>query len=102
MKGSYRGLLRFGKIAIIGLALGWGCTATHPGQGDAPYRVIDTHTHFWDLGRPIPPGRPTAVPFSNGRTVLPDEYVKSAKVAGISGTVVVEASGWVEDNEWVL
>lgn len=65
-------------------------------------QIIDTHTHFWDPSRPIPPGRGKAVPFSNGKTVLPEDYARAAKAAGISGTVVVEASGWVEDNEWVL
>ena len=70
--------------------------------GCAPAEVIDTHTHFWDAGRPAPPGRPKAVPFSNGRTVLPEEYAAAAARAGITGTVVVEASGWVEDNVWLL
>lgn len=64
--------------------------------------VIDAHTHFWDPARPVPPGRGKAVPFSNGKTVLPDDYARAAKAAGVSGTVVVEASGWVEDNAWVL
>src|SRR6185436_11993571 len=83
-------------LGILALAAAIGCGAARPSA------VIDTHTHFWDVGRPAPPGRSKAVPFSNGRTILPDEYLKSAQMAGISGTVVVEASGWVEDNEWVL
>lgn len=70
--------------------------------GCAPVEVIDTHTHFWDVGRAIPAGRQNAVPFSNGRSVLPEEYAGAARKAGITGTVVVEASGWVEDNAWVL
>ncbi len=70
--------------------------------GCARAEVIDTHTHFWDVGRPVPPGRTKAVPFSNGRTVLPEEYAAAAARAGVTGTVVVEASGWIEDNAWVL
>lgn len=64
--------------------------------------IIDTHTHFWDVERPVPPGRRKPVPFSNGRSVLPPEYELAAAKAGITGTVVVEASPWLEDNEWVL
>jgi len=64
--------------------------------------IIDTHTHYWDTMRAPPPGRTMAVPFSNGKTVLPDDYKKVAAVAGISGAMLIEASGWVEDNEWAL
>jgi len=57
--------------------------------------IIDTHTHFWDLGRN--PG------FSDGKTRLPTEYEKLARPAGITGTVVIEAV-WrnLADNMWGL
>ena len=67
-----------------------------------PARVIDTHTHFYD------PSRPQGVPWPGKgesklyRTVLPAEFVKTAGPFGIVGTVVVEASPWLEDNQWVL
>lgn len=66
------------------------------------FRIVDTHTHFYD------PSRPEGVPWpgkndkSLYRPVLPDEYQKLAEPLGISGTVVVEASPWVEDNQWLL
>ena len=64
--------------------------------------VIDTHTHFYDPKRPAgvpwpPKGDPVLY-----RTVLPEEYEKIAAPLGITGTVVVEASQWVEDNQWIL
>lgn len=67
---------------------------------DAP-RVIDTHTHFYD------PSRPQGVPWppKNSplyRTVLPADWLAVAAPHGIHETVVVEASPWVEDNQWVL
>jgi L-fuconolactonase len=83
------------RIRILLLLLGLGACA-------GPDAVLDTHTHFWDVARPAPPGRSKPVSFSNGRSVLPAEYVAAAACAGITGTVVVEASPWVEDNEWVL
>ncbi len=64
--------------------------------------VIDTHTHFYDPTRKegVPwPGKDNKALY---RTVLPAEYQKLAKPHGITGTVVVEASPWLEDNQWLL
>lgn len=64
-------------------------------------RVIDTHTHFYDPSRPqgVPwPGKNTPL----YRTVLPADWLAVAAPHGIHETVVVEASPWVEDNQWVL
>lgn len=64
--------------------------------------VIDTHTHFYDPSRMegVPwPGKGDKVLY---RTVLPAEYKKLAAPHGVTGTVVVEASPWVEDNQWLL
>jgi L-fuconolactonase len=36
------------------------------------------------------------------RPVLPAEYQALTKPLGVTGTVIVEASPWVEDNQWVL
>lgn len=67
-----------------------------------PTRVIDTHTHFYD------PARPQGVPWPPDkksplyRTVLPADFLKVASPLGVRQTLVVEASEWVEDNQWVL
>jgi L-fuconolactonase len=64
--------------------------------------IVDTHTHFYD------PTRPQGVPWPGKndkrlyRPVLPDEYKRLAKPFGVVGTIVVEASPWVEDNQWLL
>lgn len=64
--------------------------------------IVDTHTHFYD------PTRPEGVPWPGKddkalyRPVLPDEYKEVAGPLGVIGTVVVEASPWVEDNQWLL
>jgi len=64
--------------------------------------IIDTHTHFYD------PSRPQGVPWPPTshellyRTVLPSHYREIAEQHGVTGTVVVEASGWLEDNQWLL
>jgi len=67
-----------------------------------PPDIIDCHTHFYD------PERKEGVPWPNKqdallyRPVMPEEFAKLAKPLGVTGTIVVEASPWVEDNQWLL
>ena len=64
--------------------------------------VIDTHTHFYDPTRPqgVPwPGKGDALLY---RPVLPVEWEKLVAPLGVTGTIVVEASPLVEDNQWLL
>lgn len=63
--------------------------------------IIDCHTHFYD------PTRPQGVPWPRKntplyRTVLPKHLRALPKAAPLSGTVVVEASRLIEDNQWLL
>ncbi len=65
-------------------------------------RILDTHTHFYD------PSRAQGVPWPSKdnpalyRTVLPSEFQKLTTPLGVEGTIVVEASPWLEDNQWIL
>ncbi len=64
--------------------------------------IIDTHTHFYDPTRKegVPwPGKGDKVLY---RPVLPAEFKKLASPHGVTGTVIVEASPRVEDNQWLL
>lgn len=64
--------------------------------------IIDTHTHFYNPTRPqgVPwPGKDDKLLY---RRILPDDYKSFAKPLGVTGTIVVEASPWIEDNQWVL
>lgn len=69
---------------------------------EKPLVIIDTHTHFYD------PTRPQGVPWPSKndpflyRKVMPDEYRALKVPQPVTGTVVVEASAWVEDNQWIL
>ncbi len=86
------------SLALTSAAVA-GCVSTHP---DSDRAVIDTHTHFYD------PTRPQGVPWPDKndrvlyRTVLPSDYRTLGDRLGVTGTVVVEASSWVEDNQWIL
>lgn len=70
--------------------------------GGGATRVVDTHTHFYDVDRPggVPwPPRSETVLY---RPHLPPEFKQLTSRHGVVGTVVVEASPWLEDNQWVL
>lgn len=64
--------------------------------------AIDTHTHFYDptrkQGVPWPPPSETVL----YKPHYPREFKKLAAPYHVVGTVVVEASAWVEDNQWIL
>ena len=76
--------------------------AVLPAATVLPSTIIDTHAHFYD------PSRPQGVPWPPKtetllyRTVLPDEFVRVTKPFGVTGVIKVEASAWLEDNQWVL
>lgn len=76
--------------------------ATAPlAAAEKPGRIIDCHTHFYDPTRPegVPwPGKGTPL----YRRVLPDDWMAVAGPHGVTETVVVEASPWVEDNQFLL
>ncbi len=64
--------------------------------------VIDTHVHFYD------PTRSQGVPWPPKsietlyKPHLPEDFRKLTKGLGVAGVVVIEASEWVADNQWVL
>lgn len=63
--------------------------------------LIDCHTHFYD------PRRPEGIPWpakdsSLYRPVLPEHLREQKQYRPLTGTVVVEASPRVEDNDWLL
>ena len=68
----------------------------------APEVLLDVHTHFYDPSRPAGVAWPAKDDAFLYRTVLPDEYKRLAAPLGLGGTVVVEASPKVEDNDWLL
>ena len=96
---------RFLRQSAVGVAAAsttaWsGCSVVGTGKSSM-LDIIDCHTHFYD------PGRPEGVPWpAKGsplyRTVLPEHLRALPKPLPVTGTVIVEASSWVEDNQWLL
>jgi predicted TIM-barrel fold metal-dependent hydrolase len=102
-----RGFLAASVEAVAAVTLtGWpSAVRAAPNQsatGAGGLTVIDTHTHFYDptraQGVPWPPREDKLL----YRTVLPKDYRALPAPQPVTGTVVVEASPWLEDNQWVL
>lgn len=67
-----------------------------------PSKIIDTHVHFFDPTRPqgVPwPPKDNALLY---RTTLPQHYRALPVPQRVDGAILVEASTWVEDNQWIL
>ena len=64
--------------------------------------IIDAHTHFFDPARPAGVPWPAADDEVLYRTTLPEHFRAVASPHGVHRTVVVEASAWLEDNQWIL
>ncbi len=84
-------------LGTLGAGTIVGCSS-----GPSSWPILDSHTHFYD------PRRPEGVPWPSEtdpilyRPVLPEEFRKLVHPLGVRGTVVVEASSRVDDNQWVL
>jgi L-fuconolactonase len=65
-------------------------------------QIIDCHTHFYDptraKGVPWPPREEARL----YRRVMPKDLQRVSAKLGVVGAVVVEASEWIEDNQWIL
>lgn len=92
-----------GGTLAIGSALAYSSSVASPHKGPVPetFEIIDCHTHFYDPNRaqgvPWPPKDSTLY-----RTVLPKDLRDQPMHQKITGTVIVEASEWIEDNQWLL
>ncbi len=68
----------------------------------APVPIIDSHIHLFD------PTRPQGVPWPRKentvlyRPALPARYRGIVELLGVVGAIEIEASPWLEDNQWVL
>jgi L-fuconolactonase len=88
------------RRAFVGLA-----AALLPFDRDAELSsipIIDTHIHLFD------PTRPQGVPWPPKdnpvlyKPALPSRFRSIAEPLGVVGAIEIEASPWLEDNQWVL
>lgn len=90
---------------FLALAAGSSAAAVLPSLGweeDNAMPIIDTHIHLFDTARARGVPWPTKKDGILYQPALPDRYRKIAAPLGIVGAIEVEASPWLEDNQWVL
>jgi L-fuconolactonase len=99
-KSTRRAFIGKTGLALGAVAFREATPALVAADGDLP--VIDTHTHFYDptrsQGVPWPPKSDRVL----YRKVMPADYRALPKPQPVAGTVVIEASEWLEDNQWIL
>ncbi|HVW07148.1 MAG TPA: amidohydrolase family protein [Bryobacteraceae bacterium] len=89
-------------LGVAAGALVAGDARAQSGSQALPFPVIDTHIHLFDPTRPqgVPwPSKDDAVLY---KPALPDRYRRVAEPFGVAGAIEIEASPWLEDNQWVL
>lgn len=101
MNGNRRQFLQSAAVAAAAAAtLTESWAAAKPGA--AKITFVDSHTHIYD------PTRPQGVPWpprEEGRLyrpVLPADLRKVSRKHRVTGALIVEASEWLADNDWVL
>lgn len=88
------------RRSFLGIAAGGVMAAGRAAA--APYPIVDTHIHLFDTTRPQGVPWPEKTNAALYKPALPDRYRKLAVPHGITGAIVVEASSWFDDNQWVL
>lgn len=102
MKLTRRDFCRTTLAGLSSVALTSQCQQLQAKDEEPQIPIVDCHTHFFD------PTRKEGVPWPSKddkllyRSVLPKEFAELSKPFGVVGTVVVEASSWLEDNQWLL
>lgn len=65
--------------------------------------IIDAHIHLFDGTRPQGARYMGSAAYrAQSNRSMPELYAPLARAAGIVGAIIVESSGWVEDNLWYL
>lgn len=88
------------RRTFLGLAAG-ALTVASP-AATLPIPIIDTHIHLFD------PDRPQGVPWPSRdekvlyKPALPARYEQLVTPFHVIGAIEIEASPWLEDNQWVL
>jgi L-fuconolactonase len=109
---------RYWAAAAALLGMTWIATACGGGGSEDPLQaaiaqaersapagkrpIVETHIHFWQTSRPGGVPWPTPAEGPIFRDVLPPEYSAFAKSQGVVAAGIVEASGIVADNQWIL
>lgn len=119
MKGTMGKGFVYWAAATALLSMTWASAArAHDGSDDPGLRaaiehaersaqpgkrpIVESHIHFWQVTRPGGVPWPTPAEGPIFRDILPRDYTAMARANGVVTAGIVEASGIVEDNQWIL
>lgn len=68
----------------------------------ARFPIIDSHIHMFDRNKPGGSFYPRTADPVLGDSALPARFRPLAAAHNIVGAIVVEASPWLEENQWIL
>ena len=86
---------------VVSMFVAWlSVTAIAQDYSDIP--IVDTHIHLYDTTRPEGLPWPPKTDRVLYRPILPKDFDAVADANGVTATVIVEASKWIPDNQWVL
>jgi L-fuconolactonase len=100
-----RGLPRreFLAAAAAGVAAAALPSAADAQSSVANIPIIDAHIHLFDGTRPQGATYMGSAAYrAQSKVSTPELYAPLARPTGIVGAIVVESSGWIEDNLWYL
>jgi predicted TIM-barrel fold metal-dependent hydrolase len=90
-----------GAAAAAALTALDGADAQSPSVDNIP--IIDAHIHLFDGNRTVGAGYMGSQAYrATSKTSLPSMYSPLARPVGIVGAIVVESSGFIDDNLWYL
>ena len=89
-------------VAAPAASGGVGGGGTAAAASAAPQRIIDCHIHFYDPWRPGHTGLGSEPNTLHHRVCLTEQCLAVCPHEGVTGTVLVECSAELEDNQWLL
>ena len=85
-----------------GVVLLSSCASGDQSAKTTPLKIVDTHIHLYDPTREGGVEWPPSTDSVLYRPVLPEHYDAICDENDIAATIIVEASGKVEINQWIL
>ena len=76
-----------------------GCVTS---KKSASIPIIDTHIHLYDTTRPEGVPWPPETDKVLYKPILTKDFDRVSDENGVNATVIVEASKWIPDNQWIL
>lgn len=86
-------------VPLLAAVIAAGCVTS---KKSASIPIIDTHIHLYDTTRPEGVPWPPETDKVLYKPILTKDFDRVSDENGVNATVIVEASKWIPDNQWIL